>query len=624
VRTDKALQVYAETTSAEPGTDIVFVFTAPVPEAGVEVQFVDCTTEAKVVVTAANHERWHWSVPTDLPSSLYRAEFSDVTDPVYFVVRADRSEYAGRILVVVPFLTWQAYNRLGEPGAGLYLSEQSDRAVRVTFSRPGGGPAGFWEERFYCWIRAAGHPIDFCSGIDLHSGAANLQEYDFLISAGHDEYWTLQMRDAVESFLDDGGNVAFFGANTCWWQARLEDDLRTLVCYRDAVADPVSRTDPGRTSVEWSAAPVDRPENSLTGLSFRHGAGCWENQDVMADVGYTARFAQHWVFAGTGLQDGDEFALGAIGYETDAAEFIEIDAVPYATGRDGAPASLVILATADLTHWRAHGQGGHATMAIFRHGRGTVFNAATVNWGNRLDDPVVARITQNVVDRLSHRGALGGWQPIGSATGVVSLAAAENRLFATTADGDLLIRGLHGQNLAWRNVLHGPRILALAGGRESHCGRPVELYGLSDDGWILYRPPVGEAVPWQRLCPAVPGATGLAVVFHGIFAVTADGGLWHQDLADLSGDGCNWVRSGEAHDVVAMAGMSGRLFALERPRAGRQGRLVTRDGTTGQAAWNELLDAEGAIVLAAAAGRLVIVTTQGVLSWRDVVASVRS
>jgi N,N-dimethylformamidase beta subunit-like protein len=617
VQEEISSQVYAETTSAAPGTDIVFVFTAPPPEGGVPVQFVDCTTETKVLATRAMDARWLWPVPADLPSSLYRAEFGGGTDPVYFVIRSDRSERAGRILIVVPFLTWQAYNRLGEPGAGLYLSEQSDRAVRVTFSRPGGGPAGFWEERFYRWIRTAGRPIDFCSGIDLHSGAANLEQYDFLISAGHDEYWTLEMRDAVESFLDDGGNVAFFGANTCWWQARLEDDLRTLVCYRDAVADPVSSTDPGRTSVEWSAAPVARPENSLTGLSFRHGAGCWEKPEVMAEVGYTARFAQHWVFAGTGLQDGDEFALGAVGYETDAAEFIEIDAVPYATGRDGAPASLVILATADLTGWRAYGQGGYATMAIFRHGRGTVFNAATVNWGNRLDDPVVARITQNVIDRLSHRGALDGWQPIGSATGVVALAAAENHLFATTG-GELLIRDFHGQNLAWRTVRHGPRILALAAGRESHYGRPVELYGLGDDGWILYRPPVGEAVPWQRLCPAVPGAIGLAVVFHGIFAVTADGGLWHHDLADLGGDGPTWTHRGEAQDVVAMAGMSGRLFALDRT-----GHLLTRDGTTGPAPWKELLDAEGATVLAAAAGRLVTVTAEGMLCWRDVVTASR-
>ena len=32
------------------------------------------------------------------------------------------------------------------------------------------------------------------------------------------------------------------------------------------VTDPVARTDPGRTTVEWSASPVDRPENTFTGV----------------------------------------------------------------------------------------------------------------------------------------------------------------------------------------------------------------------------------------------------------------------------------------------------------------------------------------------------------------------
>src|SRR5206468_1040120 len=82
---------------------------------------------------------------------------------------------------------------------------------------------------------------------------------------------------------------------------------------------------------------------------------------------------------------------------------------------DGTPPSFVILATADLRHWRRYGQGGHATMGVFRLGAGTVFNAATVNWGSRLADPVVDRITRNVLDRLSAPHDPARWDAIGPA-----------------------------------------------------------------------------------------------------------------------------------------------------------------------------------------------------------------
>ena len=35
-----------------------------------------------------------------------------------------------------------------------------------------------------------------------------------MLSVGHDEYWSWEMRDAVEGFVAAGGNVAFFSGNT--------------------------------------------------------------------------------------------------------------------------------------------------------------------------------------------------------------------------------------------------------------------------------------------------------------------------------------------------------------------------------------------------------------------------
>lgn len=45
-----------------------------------------------------------------------------------------------------------------------------------------------------------------------------------MLSVGHDEYWSAAMRDNLEKYIADGGNVAFFSGNTCCWQVRSEDN----------------------------------------------------------------------------------------------------------------------------------------------------------------------------------------------------------------------------------------------------------------------------------------------------------------------------------------------------------------------------------------------------------------
>ena len=45
--------------------------------------------------------------------------------------------------------------------------------------------------------------------IDLHRDPWLTTSRRAVITAGHDEYWSMGMRDAVEGFLADGGNAAF-------------------------------------------------------------------------------------------------------------------------------------------------------------------------------------------------------------------------------------------------------------------------------------------------------------------------------------------------------------------------------------------------------------------------------
>ncbi|GAA3124851.1 hypothetical protein GCM10010466_14630 [Planomonospora alba] len=647
------VRAYAESTSVAQGGRLRFHLTrtSRAPLRGT-VTVEDTAGGRRLPCGAFRGPYWDLDVPGDWASSLYRAVFTSGEDgedredgegsaEVYFVVRAARP--ASPILLSVPFPTWQAYNRAGMPGESLYWTEQPTRAARVSFDRPGGGPPPErWEEGMIRWLGPAGYAVDHCSGLDLHDGAGLLAGYRLLVVNGHDEYWSAGMRDSVEEFVRRGGNLAVFSGNTCWWQFRLEDGGRTMVCHRDAAADPVAAVAPALTTVEWSSAPVDRPENGLIGVSFRRGAGTWgPYMDKMYEESYTVRFPEHWAFEGTGLGEGDTFGRGALGYETDACDFTEVDGVPLATGRDGTPPSFVILATADLRHWDRYGQGGMATMGAMRLGAGTVFTAATVNWGNTLHDPVVARITRNVLDRLSAPAA-DAWETIGPAGPLRALAAVGSTLYAAGQDGSLSAREVCGQNLRWRPAGSASGVVALAAPREASPGRPVTLYGLTGDGRLVRREPGGSwtaigrapggaadgatddgaaddgAVGAETADGGTGGATadagragggpmGLAMVNGELFAASA-GALWCS-----AGDG-SWTRVGSAPDVVALTSMNGRLYAVCA-----DGRVRTRLPLAAPAGWTDLCDAGGATVLAAHAGRLIAASPGGPLRWRAAV-----
>ncbi|MFE6715129.1 N,N-dimethylformamidase beta subunit family domain-containing protein [Streptomyces sp. NPDC057695] len=565
---------------------------------------------------------WTLDVPRTWSSSLYRASFHDARPEtpaperdaeheVWFVVRAARPAGSSAVLVSIPFPTWRAYHRAGEPDRSIYYAEQPTRAARVSLTAPGGGPPPErWEEPFLRWLHRTGRPVEYCSGFDLHDGAGLLAPYRLLVVNGHDEYWTAEMRDAVEGFVRRGGNLAVLAGNTAWWQIRLEDDGRTMVCHRDAAADPVSAVDPARSTVEWSSSPVDRPENTMTGVSFRQGAGAWgDGMDLIGGEAYTVRFADHWVFEGTGLRDGDAFARGAMGYETDAAELDWSAGVPRATGRDGTPRSFAVLATADLRHWRTYGQGGWATMGVFRLGAGTVFNAATINWGRALHDPVVDRITRNVLDRFSGVVPVPRWHTIGPAPGLRALAACEGLLFAVAGDGRTLMhREPSEQNLPWTacppaDGVPAPELRCLTAPREASHPMPLALLAVTDRDQLMYRAAVPGPAPWLPAGRAPAGTTALAMCDNSLFAVTPhDNGLHQRPAGDFNAP---WRLLGPAGKATALTVLGARLHAVSPDGLLTRPPVLTE---TPFAPWTTPTALPPVRALTAYAGRLLAVT----------------
>ncbi len=361
----------------------------------------------------------------------------------FFVLRP-RVPGRAKILYKKSSFTRHAYNRsdgLGtERASSLYENavyvpgQGTERGGhKVSMHRPGGiDDLSYWDAPFIAWLERAGYQMEFCTDLDLHSDPGLLSSYRLLLSVGHDEYWTAAMRASVEAFVDGGGNVAFFSANTCWWRVHVTDDGTALVADTDHRIGEVYPHLPA-TDRWWTPEPtgVGEPENTLTGVSFRNG-GMWPG-DWPGDrpcPGFTVQHADHWVYEGTGLRDGSDGGvadvLGAglplIGYECDGAVFAyDRDGVAWATGTDGTPTSFLILGIAVLEpvhedfydlrmgHWnctsRELGDIGPRAATMGVHTRnGTVFTAATTDWPvivARGCDAGVDRVTRNVLDRLS-------------------------------------------------------------------------------------------------------------------------------------------------------------------------------------------------------------------------------
>jgi hypothetical protein len=320
---------------------------------------------------------------------------------VPLTVRDDESRAA--LLVVNAVTTWQAYNRWG--GHSLYegidgsgTTSASGRAEVVSFDRPYGNDSGAGdylgnELPMISLLEKEGYDLNYWTDIDLHSRSGQLANHKALLTLGHDEYWSKEMRDGVEAARDRGMNLAFFGANAVFRAIRLDpSDLgpnRRQVNYRVASADPLEGIDDSRVTVSWREPPLNRPESSLVGAFYQ--CNPVEADFVVAD-------AAAWVFAGTGLRNGDRIH-DLVGPEYDR----------YDVNAPLPPGPVQVLAHSPL---RCGGRASFSDMTYYstRSGAGVV--ATGTNWWiSRLNpacppsdgcyDQRVARVTRNILDAFA-------------------------------------------------------------------------------------------------------------------------------------------------------------------------------------------------------------------------------
>jgi hypothetical protein len=201
----------------------------------------------------------------------------------------------------------------------------------------------------------------------------------------------------------------------------------------------------------WSDPIIGRPETHMTGVSFsRGGYARIAGGTPRGQRGYTVWRPEHWLFSGTDLRYGDVVGVEhcVVGYECDGCEMTMVDHLPVATGADGSPEGFTILGSAPARLWSVDAEAGvneyptglqamrtvgelqgvaHTLFGSasaenvnrIAHGNavlgtytatgtdaapgGTVVTSGCTDWsyGVAGGDPLIQRITRNILDRLS-------------------------------------------------------------------------------------------------------------------------------------------------------------------------------------------------------------------------------
>lgn len=432
-----------------------------------------------------------WTIPSTQRSGFYRvvsicvrADGQRFVQHHFFVVRPPAGVKTGRLLVMLATATWTAYNDWG--GANHYFGTWGPNgnegspilsmkrpwnrgliwlpkgAQRTTGAMPDMGDvhrypmkeygyAGGWaqyysaagwaqfDRHFVVWAESEGFTVDVITQTDLHQRPDLLTEYSCLATSGHDEYWSWEMRDSVERFVENGGGFTRFGGNFLW-QIRLEEEGSRQVCwkFKAPTQDPLRDTDQKHlVTASWESGIVARPGASTIGVNGCNGMYAnWGGFSPRGSRGFTVYRPDHWLFSETDLRYADVFGAeaGIFGYEVDGLNYTFHQGLPYAVPEVGVPDNIDILAMspamlAEYEHEQegaryylgdsdlvglaqlAPGQGDDATrrykhgsgmIVSMKLGRGEIITAGSCEWVMGLShrDIYTTTITRTALNRF--------------------------------------------------------------------------------------------------------------------------------------------------------------------------------------------------------------------------------
>ncbi|MEO3765232.1 N,N-dimethylformamidase beta subunit family domain-containing protein [Streptomyces sp. B8F3] len=341
---------------------------------------------------------WRLQIPSYFSPGAYVAVLTTADGHRSHAPFTVRSTEPADLLLLLPDVTWQAYNLYpedGRTGASLYhawddegcLLGEPEAATTVSFDRPYAGAglplhAGHAYD-FIRWAERYGYDVAYADARDLHAGRVDPTRYRGIVFPGHDEYWSVPMRRAAEKARDAGTSLVFLSANTMYWQVGLAP---SAAGEPDRLLHCAKRQGPGRPAL-WRDQGA--PEQELLGVQY---VG-----QVPEPRPLVVRNADHWLWEATGALEGDELP-GLVAGEAD--RYFPRAPLPKHTERK-------LLAHSPYPD--ARGMRRYQETSLYETpAGGLVFAAGTFAWSPALDRPdhvnsVIQRATANLLDRICKR-----------------------------------------------------------------------------------------------------------------------------------------------------------------------------------------------------------------------------
>ena len=229
------------------------------------------------------------SIDAKTPPGQYLIKLSNNLRAATFVPFLVYGDAPSEATFISSVLTWQSYNQWG--GQSLYKGADGARetaAKIVSLDRPydgdGSGQFRYMEQPLVTMMEQIGIDINYVTDFEVHNNPAVFEKTKSIIVGGHSEYWTISMRDSIDTAVAQGKNLVAFGGNTAY-----------------AITEINGRNISGRTPYR----DIQRPESMLLGSQYFALA---IRKDLVSN--------NLWPFVGLGQ---DAVIKGIYGYEADTA-----------------------------------------------------------------------------------------------------------------------------------------------------------------------------------------------------------------------------------------------------------------------------------------------------------------
>ncbi len=493
-----------------------------------------CVNDSATKLTDCGNwaESASWAVPAYAVSGVYVAKLirpdTGGASHIIFIVRDDTG--GSDLLFKTSDTTWQAYNSFGlgfieYPDYGY----PSQKAVKASYNRPfltratnnGLGAYNWFFQSEYPmirWLEANGYNVSYFTSVDADRRGTEILEHKALLSVGHDEYWSGQMRTNVEAARAAGVHLAFFSGNSIYRKIRWENSIdgsgtsfRTMVCYNESNAPlPIDPADPPIWTGTWRnptfSPPADggRPENSLSGTLFTVSTGP-NNVGISLEVPQAngrVRFWRNTAAASLAAGQTSTFGDRVVGYEFDEdidngyrpAGLMQLSSTTTPVSAKLLGNNVNIAADVYLP-----GTATHAMTLYRAPGNALVFSAGTVQWswgleaqhdnGPSIPDPNVRQATVNLFADM-------GVQPVTLQPGLAVAAASTDKI----APVSTITSPTTGSSIP------AGTLVTITGTASDSGGGVVGAVEVSTDGGSVWHPATGRENWSYSWSPPVSGA----------------------------------------------------------------------------------------------------------------------